>query len=318
MVDYRRFRNTDPPRLAAIWNEVFPNRGAVALVNSTPLEQFVFAKPSFDPAGLFLALEDNQVVGFAHAALSPAPTGNAPVGVICVIGVRAAYRRRGIGTQLLQRCHEYLKSKEAATLQAGPCWPHNPFYLGLYGGCDSPGFLRTDPLAEPFFLKHGYQVQRRVMVLQKDLEQPIKIPDPRFMGLRGKLEILGCMPRRLPEPWQELILGFIEPVELRVEDRGSGQVLARTLAWEMEGFGRRWGGSAIGVLRFEVDAAVRRQGIGKFLLAHLLRQVREQFFKTAEIHLESTNEDAIRFLQSLNFQEVDLGQVYERIDITDI
>ena len=116
----------------------------------------------------------------------------------------------------------------------------------------------------------------------------------------------------LPGFWQECILGFIEPVELRVIDRSSGKNLARTLVWEMEGFARRWNGPAIGILRFEVEAELRRTGVGKFLLAHLLRQVREQFFQTAEIHLESTNGDAIRFLQSLAFQEVDFGHVYTR------
>jgi len=298
-----------------VWNEAFPNRGAVPLVNSTPLEQFVFAKPIFDPAGLLIAEEDGNVAGFAHAALSTGPDGNDAVGVIFVLAVRTAYRRRGIGTELLRRCEEYLRAKGARTLQAGGCWPHNLFYLGLYGGCDSPGFLKSDALAEPFFLSRGYQVTRRFLVFQKDLEQTIKIADSRFMQHRNKLEVVGSMPRRLPGYWQECILGFIEPVELRVEDQQTHQTLARTLVWEMEGFARRWGGPAMGVLRFEVDASVRRLGVGKFLLAYLLRQVREQFFRVAEVHLESTNQKAIQFLQSLAFQEEDIGQVFTRTDL---
>jgi len=312
VAEYRTFRNTDPPRLAEAWNAIFTGRGAVPLLNSSPLEQYVFAKPIFDPAGLFLAEEGGNVIGVAHAALSAAPSSSGPVGVVCLIGVRQEHRRGGIGTELLRRCEAYLRDKGAAAFQAGPAWPHNPFYLGLYGGCDSPGFLGSDPLAEPFFLHHQYEITKRFLILQKDLAQPIKVVDPRFGPLRSRLEMVGSMPRRLSGYWQECVLGFIEPIELRVVDRSTEQVLARTLVWEMEGFARRWGGPAIGILRFEVNADLRRQGIGKFLLAQLLRQVREQFFETAEIQLESTNADSIRFLQSLAFDEVDFGHVYTR------
>ena len=31
MIEYRSFRNTDPPRLVDLWNAALPNRGAVAL-----------------------------------------------------------------------------------------------------------------------------------------------------------------------------------------------------------------------------------------------------------------------------------------------
>ncbi|MFO0969138.1 MAG: GNAT family N-acetyltransferase [Gemmataceae bacterium] len=130
--------------------------------------------------------------------------------------------------------------------------------------------------------------------------------------MRNRFDVVGCMPRRLAGFWQECILGFIEPIELRVEDKTTGEVFGRTLVWEMEGFSRRWGGSAIGILRFEIDASVRRQGVGKFLLATLLRQVREQFFRTAEIQLDATNDNAIRFLQKLAFHQVDTGQVYTK------
>src|SRR4051794_31423623 len=70
VVQYRTFRNSDPPRLVNVWNEAFPGRGAVRLASSTPLERYVFAKPSFAPAGLFLAEED-ECIGFAHAGLAP-------------------------------------------------------------------------------------------------------------------------------------------------------------------------------------------------------------------------------------------------------
>ena len=56
MIEYRCFRNTDPPRLVEVWNQAFTGRGTVGLRTATPLERFVFAKTYFDPAGLIVAM----------------------------------------------------------------------------------------------------------------------------------------------------------------------------------------------------------------------------------------------------------------------
>src|SRR5881227_3313044 len=100
VVEYRTFRNTDPPHLVEIWNEAFTGRGAVSLRNGSPLERLIFAKPIFDPAGLILAQKDNEYVGFAHAAMAQEAQPGA--GVVCAIGVRPGFRRQGIGTELLR------------------------------------------------------------------------------------------------------------------------------------------------------------------------------------------------------------------------
>ena len=102
VIQYRSFRNGDPPALAQIWNEAFTGRGAVKLAHSSPLEFHVYAKPYFDPAGLILAVDEGVPVGFAHAGFGPSATQSTvgtEAGVICAIGLRPAHRRRGIGTE---------------------------------------------------------------------------------------------------------------------------------------------------------------------------------------------------------------------------
>src|SRR5262249_46930144 len=111
VVQYRAFLNTDPPGLAEVWNEAFTGRGAAQLRNSAPLERHAFAKPFFDPNGLIVALDDDVRVGFAHAGFGPnnAETSiSHAAGVTCIIGVRPQYRHRGIGSELLNRCEDYL------------------------------------------------------------------------------------------------------------------------------------------------------------------------------------------------------------------
>src|SRR5436853_5628378 len=137
------------------------------------LERYVLAKPIFDPKGLVVAESNGAVVGWAHAGMSANPFNTQPVGVVCMIGVRPAFRRQGVGSELLKRCEQYLREKGAEVLQAGGHWPNNPFYMGIYGGCESPGFLISDTLAAPLFTKHGYRVEQKVRVLQHALDQPM-------------------------------------------------------------------------------------------------------------------------------------------------
>src|SRR5262249_50735819 len=71
VVQYRCFRNTDPPHLVEIWNESFTGRGAARLRHSSALERHVFCKPYFDPRALHIAEDGGRPVGFAHAAFGP-------------------------------------------------------------------------------------------------------------------------------------------------------------------------------------------------------------------------------------------------------
>jgi ribosomal protein S18 acetylase RimI-like enzyme len=312
VVVYRTFRNTDPPRLVEVWNETFTGRGAVRLASSMPLERFVFCKPQFDPAGLFVAEENGQCAGFAHAGMAPRDPEDASAGVVCLLGVRPGFRRHGIGTELLRRCEDYLHGRGAQPILAGGRWPHNPFYTGLYGGSETSGFLRSDPLAEPFFLRHGYVLDHQVLVMQRPLDQPFKLFDPRFVALRQRFDLRVDYPRTLRGWWRECVIGYLEPLEFVLTDRQTGLPAARTLVWDMEGFGLRWHSAAVGILDFEVLPEYRRQGLGKLCLSYIMRQVQEQFFHIVELHLPESHLQAMSFLQSMAFTQVDTGQIFRK------
>lgn len=310
MLEYRTFRNIDPPLLADVWNASVTGRGAVQLRNSSPLERYVYSKPYFDPAGLFLAFDNGQCVGFAHAGGCESEETSEIQGVVSVVCVRPDYRRRGIGSQLLYQCEEYLLERGAQKLFAGENEGLNPFYVGIYGGCDSPGFLKSDAQAEPFFRRHRYAVRDVVLVLQRKLNQPLRAPDPRFVHLRNRFNITMGSPRNLGGWWRECTLGVLEPIEFAVEDRETREIVARAFVWEMESYAYRWGKPAVGIVGFEVAEAFRSQGIGKLLLSNVLRQVQEQFFEVVEIQVLEKNLVALSLLRSFGFETVDRGQVF--------
>lgn len=315
MVYYRHFRNDDPPGLAEVWNETFTGRGEVQLRHSSPLENYVFAKSYFDRAGLIVAVEDGKHVGFAHAGFGPNEAQTAlcmATGVVCAIGVRPSYRRRGIGSELLRRCESYLAAGGAGTLYAGPRAPFNPFYFGLYGGSNLPGFLESDTDADPFLRQHGYLPHSTTVVLQRSLVEPLQIADGRFPALRRQFEVRIAAKRGAGTWWQECVQGPVETVEFFLENKTTAEVVARTSVWEMDGFSWRWNQPAVGILELEVREDWRRQGLAKLLLTQLLRYLQEQFFALAEVHASEQNQTALQLLQSLDFQQVDAGRLYKK------
>jgi len=308
VVEYRPFRNTDPPRLIQVWNEALLGRGAVVMRTATPFERFVLAKPYFDPAGLIVAEEDDTCVGFAHAGKLEAEA----TGVIALVCVRPKWQRRGLGTELLRRGEAYLQSRGATALHAGAAGGCNPFYFGLYGGALCSGFLTSDAAAEPFLTRRGYRVQQTLLVLQRPLDVPIRLGDPRFAVIRNTCQIRLLTPRRLSCRQQECTVGVAEPVEFRLEDKATSTMKARTLMWEMEGFSNRWNAPSVGLLDYETIPDVRRQGLGKFLLTTILKQLQDQYFQIVEVHIDDANHPAKAFLAQLGFDQVDVSRAYRK------
>jgi ribosomal protein S18 acetylase RimI-like enzyme len=315
VVYYRHFRNDDPPGLAEVWNEAFTGRGEVRLRHSSPLENYVFSKSYFDPAGLIVAVEDKLHVGFAHAGFGPNDQQTALCksnGVVCAIGVRPSHRRRGIGSELLRRCESYLTSKGSKTIYAGPMAPFNPFYFGLYGGSDLPGFFSSDADAEPFLRRHGYQIQASTLVFHRALGEELSIADGRFPALRRQFEVRIVPKSGTSTWWQECVQGPVEAVEFLLQDKSSADVVARTLVWEMDGFSWRWNQPSVGILSIEVRDDLRQEGLAEFLLAQLLRYLQEQFFGLVEVQARADNRAAITLYQEIGFQQVDTGHRYRK------
>jgi ribosomal protein S18 acetylase RimI-like enzyme len=315
VVQYRIFRNDDPPRLAQVWNAACTGRGAVQLRHSSPLEHYVFAKPYFDPAGLLLAMEGSTPVGFAHAGFGPTRDCRGTAtdkGVICFIGVIPSHRCRGIGSELLRRCEDYMRRRGAADLYAGGMPPHNPFYLGVYGGSNSPGFLMSDLAAEPFLARHGYRPHEACQVFHCKLNHSYNVIDSRFAELRNRYDIRAQARGRPATWWQAAVLGPLEMLEFSVEEKTTHEVLGRVSVWEMDGFSHRWNESVLGLVDAEIREDMRRKGLAKYLFSQALRYLRDQYFTLAEMQVPERSEAGRKLCQSLGFKQVDTGRIYRK------
>ena len=163
----------------------------------------------------------------------------------------------------------------------------------MYGGCESPGFLISDALAEPFFLKHGYRADQKIIVLHRILDQPTKMFDPRFVPMKQRFELEFGSPRRLLSWWHECIHGYLDPLQFTLKDKQTGALAARTLVWEMEPFSIRWQRPTVGIFDFEVNESCRRQSVGRFFLSLIMKYIQDQFFTLVEIQLEDTNNNGL-------------------------
>jgi ribosomal protein S18 acetylase RimI-like enzyme len=315
MLRIRAFRNDDPPGLVALWNQSVTGRGSYALHGAGPLERHIFSRPYFDPAGFLIAEDDGRMVGFVHAGFGPRQDESAQDrtgGVICAIAVLPSHRRRRIGSELLLKAEQFLAERGTKVVQAGPARPRNPFYFGLYGGSDSPGFLLSDAAAGPFFESHGYRGVATNFVLQRWLDRPVVVPDPRFAAVRRKYEMIDLSLTAVGSWWQECVLGLIEPTEFRLVEKLTGLPAARALAWSMDGYNDRWNAPAAGILDLQVRQDLRRQGLAKFLVMQLLRNLKERFIGIVEVHIPEANQAALGLFRALGMEQVDIGRVYRR------
>ncbi len=315
MVQYRSFRNTDPPYLVEIWNESFTSRAIARLRHSTVLERHVFSKPYFDYNGFIIAEENGKRLGFVHAGFGANARETAlgkHEGVICAIAVRPSHQRKGIGGELLRRAEAFLKERGGNSVFAGQMKPLTPYYFGIIGGSDLPGVVTSEKAAASFLEKRGYKPWETALIFQRFLEKPLNVADGRFAGLRRRFDIRILPKIALGTWWQECTIGLVEPVEFRLEEKGTGKAAARAIAWEMESFSWTWNVPAVGLLDINVREDLRRQGLGKFLLTQILRYLQEQYFGVAEVHCLDTNNALIGLAKSIGFEQMDVGRSYRK------
>ncbi len=72
------------------------------------------AEPDFDPADICLATQADRLMGFARATVEPRDDG--PIGEIHLIGVRPAWRGRGLGRTLLRWSIRHLQERDVPLL----------------------------------------------------------------------------------------------------------------------------------------------------------------------------------------------------------
>lgn len=315
MYQFRSFRNSDPPRLAEIWRDQPPQRGLAQPITAGLLEQFVFSKPYFDPAGLIVALHDNVPVGFAHAGFGPNDEETAictETGTTYQLLLRRDHRNAALAGELLSHAEAYLRGRGAKVLYGGGIRPFNAFYLGLYGGSELPGILTSDAIFNEACRVASYREIDRVKVLLLDLPT-FRLPIAR--NLRQLRREVSCQETLMPPPptwWEGCTIGAFERVHFFLARPHGGVALADVWFWDVEPLSSSWGTAAAGMFDLYVPADQRRKGLATFLLGEAFDRLRARGLLHVEAQTMQHNATALALYQKLGFQQVDEGIVYRK------
>ena len=317
MVAYRHFRNSDPPQIVRLWNGSGLGRGAAQGVSCDEFDSLIIAQSYFDPAGMILAVADDQkVVGFVHSGFVADETKSrlsTKTGVICAVIVDPEYRRQGIGRELVRHAEEYLRTAGAETIFAGGANPNDPFYCGLYGGSESAGFLESDPAAAPFFTALEYLPHQRHLIFQRILGPGgPEVMCVRLLNAKRQSRLAAATAHEPKDWWWATRQGRLDLMHLGLTPKSGGALLAKACVVGLDLYMASWKSRAIGICDLQVTEQQRRKGFGQLLLDEICRRVREDMIQLAEAHAPETDLPAIALIKSAGFEQVDAGVVFKK------
>jgi ribosomal protein S18 acetylase RimI-like enzyme len=315
MLQFRAFRNTDPPRMTEIWRSRAGDPALLQPVSVDLFEQLVFGKLHFDHAGLTLGFDDGRPVGFAHASFGPDADGrriSTETGVICVIVVRPDCDEAAVAAGLLDHCEAYLREHGARVLYGGGVPPLSPFYAGLYGGCELPGVLDSDKVSRALYPARGYAAVDRTFLLQRDLSTFRARVDRQEMQCRRRLLVQVLMDSPARNRWEALTAGDFDSTRFELVPRGGGRPVAYAVVRATEWGNVSRSGRIAGLVDLFVEPASRREGLATHLMGELARVLTSQGVAFVEAQSLERNDALVQFYRKLGFQQIAEGVVYRK------
>lgn len=313
MIEFRSFRNTDPPHVLRLWQTCGLGRGAAIGLSADQFDDLTFAQPYFDRKGLILACEGDQAIGYVHAGFRANAAQQQlcrDEGVICAVMVDPDYRRQGIGRRLVELAEEYLRESGAQILRAGAAAPCDPFYFGLYGGSQPAGFLESDADAKPFFESLGYQPASRHVVLQRKIRDTSDPVGLRLMTIRRSTKLVA-VESAIPRPWWwQTRPGRLDTIQLGLVPKAGGDPYAEVTVVGLDSYIPRWQIRPIGLIDLQIANTHRGQGYDQALIVEVCRRLRDEMIGLAEAHAAADDAALIAVFHSAGFKEVDAGVVY--------
>ncbi len=315
MLRYRTFRNTDPPVITALWRSRAGQNGLLQPVSVDLFEQLLFGRLCFDYRGMILAWDGDQPVGFAHAGFGPNEARNwisTESGVTCIVVVRPECEQSEVVAGLLEQSEKYLRQSGAKVLFGGAIRPWSPFYLGLYGGAELPGVLRSDAMAQSLYRSQGYEESGRTLIFRRELTGFRPLVDRFQVRLRRMMSLQTVIDAPTRDWWEASTTGDFDLTRFELYPRGSGEMLGRVTVRSMDSIGLAGPTRAAGVLELHVEPVQRRQGLATFLLGEAFSELGRQGYSVVEGQVNDSNPSALGLLRKLGFEQVDEGVVFRK------
>lgn len=272
-----------------LWNNSVYQKGIMAEWSKDEFINKFINNPHYDKDGFLVALNKGEVVGFGHASYNN--NGKDPSltpGYITCVAVKEGYQRQGIGTQILLKLEEFLKSKGKTYVRNFFANPVNlKWYVPGYDKHEhagAPAVAFNSPfyflLSSAGYVPNGeqdafhidltkYEMDEKIKQRIKDNEKDgyyITIYDPKkHHGFDELFDALGN------EGWRESIkynLNRENPRPIIIVER-DGEILGFTGPIHTEVSGR---GSLSGV---GIHPKAQARGLGKTMFSTLCQKSKE-------------------------------------------
>lgn len=315
MVEFRTFHNCDPPEILKLWHASELGPSAAEGFPTEILELFVFSQPFFDRKSFFVAAEADRVVGFSHASFAPNATETAldlNQGIISALVIHPEHRRRGIGRQLIEQAHVYLKSRGATTVVAGAGLDRNGFYNGVYGGLQASGYSVTAAPWSEFFAALGYAVRGSTSILHRDLTTGRDPVSSRLIRHRRRLNLVITDRVGDQSWWWHVRFGQLDSLKFELQERHDESVVACGEIVGLDVYVPKWGVRSVGIRNVAVPEEQRRHGYGLSLVLEVCRRLREQHIQLIEAQLEQKNSAAHDLFAAAGFEQIQELMTFER------
>ncbi|MGD9633754.1 MAG: GNAT family N-acetyltransferase [Pirellulales bacterium] len=279
------------------------------------LDQFIFSKPYFDPAGLTVALDDGRRIGFAHAGFGPNDEGTAlsfDMGTTYQLLLADGVDEPGVADELLARSEAYLRERGAKVIYGGGIRPLNGFYLGLYGGSELPGVLDTDVAFGEACRRRGYRSIDRVTILRRNISD-FRPPVTREQRALRRIVASGesyCPPAA--NWWEACTTGSFERLDFYVQTTDTCQLLGRVSFWDVEPLSTGWGVPTAGMFDLEVLVDSRRRGLATFVLGEAFNRLKNRGIVMVEAQTMQHNAPALALYGKLGFETIGYGEVFRK------
>lgn len=310
MIRFRPFLNSDSPGLAMVWNSQPPLRGRLSRMTPAILEQYVLAKPYFDPRGLIVAVDDGTIVGFVHAGFCPGERAgelDRTSGLICQLLVHPQAATSPVATELLRRGEDYLRGDGAAGFLGGAAGSRAPYYLGLYGGCNLPGVLVGDSAMIAALRETGYVEHHHYRVLQRELSGFRAPVDRQLVQLRRQFRLAQAAESPSGSWCEACTYSWADPLRFAVMNLNTDEVLATLMFWDMEPLSSSWGIRAMGLLEARCETACPQENLLPCFLGEAMRLFQEQGMALVEVQAAEPETALIEGCWRLGFREIDRG-----------
>jgi ribosomal protein S18 acetylase RimI-like enzyme len=314
IMKFRSFLNSDPPALAALWQQQ-SRRSTANFVTSQLLEDFVFSKPYFDREGLIVAEDEGRIVGFAHGAFGPTDDQSDidhDVGVTCLTLVAPDVEYDSVAPELLDRSEAYLRAKGAKLLYAGCVYPLNPFYLGFYGGSELPGVVESDESALATYRAAGYEEVDRCLIMSCDLANFRSPVDRRAIQNKRLCSVRRRAAGRATTWWEACTRPPTEVTVFDIVSTSSGELFGSVTYWMIEPLSTSRQTPIAGLTRLSIVEEMRGRGLASYLNSESLKALREAGIKQVEVQTMTSNKAAIGLYKKLGFQEIDCGIILRK------